>query len=96
VENNVDAVVGKLDRASTKNRNLGDVLGSDHGVEHGGAHQTGGASQNEMHLVVVGRVFCSDRKDVLASRDGIAESSNERATKKQRFYFIFKGDMELK
>lgn len=53
VDDDVDAVIGELDRPSTEHGDFGDVLGSDHSVEDGSAHQARGTSQNEMHFVDV-------------------------------------------
>ncbi len=49
MDDDIDAVVGELDWPSAENCDLGDILGPDHGVENRGAHQAGGACQDEMH-----------------------------------------------
>ncbi len=49
MDDDVDAVIGELDWPSAENCDLGDIFGPDHGVENRGAHQAGGACQDEMH-----------------------------------------------
>jgi hypothetical protein len=50
MEDDVDAVVSKLDWSPSDNGYLGNIFGSDHDIENCCAYQAGGARQDEMHV----------------------------------------------